>query len=144
MKLDNLSWETLRTYLLNDRKFSDKPSAIYAVRSRFRTLLKWFGDKEFNRTNFNLFIQYLRELKYSMSYTNNFIKLTKTLGLYLRTDEFRDYTYFKENKTFTGEVLTPGEIEQIVNCGTNPKYKALILLLGTTGCRIGEALSLVQ
>ncbi|KKQ84867.1 MAG: Tyrosine type site-specific recombinase [Candidatus Woesebacteria bacterium GW2011_GWB1_38_8] len=144
MKIVNVSWEQLQSFLLNDRKHSDKPSAVYAVKSRFKTLKTWFGDKEFNRDNFNLFIQHMRESGYSVSYRNNFIKLAKTLGIYLKTDEFRDYLYFRENRTFTGEVLTPDEIQRIAEAGPDPKYNALLLLMGTTGARIGEILSLVQ
>src|SRR3990172_7085148 len=144
MKIVNVSWEQLQSFLLNDRKHSDKPSAVYAVKSRFKTLKTWFGDKEFNRDNFNLFIQHMRESGYSVSYRNNFIKLAKTLGIYLKTDDFRDYLYFRENRTFTGEVLTADEIQKIVDAGPDPKYDALFLLMGTTGARIGEILSLVQ
>jgi len=144
MKIVNVSWEQLQSFLLNDRKHSDKPSAVYAVKSRFKTLKTWFGDKEFNRDNFNLFIQHMRESGYSVSYRNNFIKLAKTLGIYLKTDDFRDYLYFRENRTFTGEVLTADEIQRIAEAGPDLKYNALFLLMGTTGARIGEILSLVQ
>src|SRR4030042_5471135 len=115
MNLDNLLWENLLTFLLNDRKHSDKPSAVYAVKSRFHKLQIWFSDKEFNRYNVNLFIQHMRENKYSVSYMNNFIKMAKTLGLYLKIDEFRDYTYFTERRVWEGEIITPSEIELIAN-----------------------------
>lgn len=107
---------------------------------------------EFNRDNFSKFISDLKDKKYSYSYINRFINLGKHVDKYFHLNQIQDYTYFRENQVIPKEVLTPQEIEQLANVRIdytkksdyiNQRQKALILLLGLTGCRIGEALSLL-
>lgn len=151
MNLSGLSWDTLLAYLLNDRKLSEKESSVAAVKSRYRKLQNYFNELDFNRENFNMFIGDLRSYSYKPSYINNFIKMGKHVDKFLKTNELQDYTYFKENKCWNDDTLTPTEIEQIANLKVkyrikseeiNARYHALFMLLGTTGCRIDEALSL--
>lgn len=157
MPVLDIAWPELRVFLLNDRKMSDKSSSVYALKSRFKKLSGFFQDKDFNRLNFTSFISWLKDHKYSASYINNFIKLAKSLERYLqlfqgRNRELDDYTYFRENKQWLGETLSPEEIKQLAEVNIpygkysdtiNNRNQVLILLLGTTGCRVGEALDLI-
>ncbi len=151
MKLTELKWETFLVYLLNDVKLSSKESSVSAIKSRFKKLSLYFVDKDFDRENFNTFIQELREAKYSVSYINNFIKMAKHVDKYLKLNQLPDYTYFKENRVWTGDTLTPEQIESIASVNLkyskysdflNKRNRAIVLLLGTTGCRIEEAINL--
>lgn len=84
------------------------------------------------------------------SYLNNMIKMAKHLDKFLRLNELQDYSYFRETYTPTKEVLTPEEIKNLAEIEMKYKFpqfmnhrqKALIYLLGTTGCRIGEVIDL--
>ncbi len=151
MKIDNVSWSDIQTYFLIERKFSEKSSSVYALKSRFRILEHWFRGKELNRENLNLFIQEQLEKGISKSTCNKFISMVKNLGLYFKSDEFRDYSLFKDKHAFTDEVLTPDELTRIANVYVpykkfseflNNRNRVLITLLATTGCRVGEALGL--
>jgi len=151
MRLDKNIWTTFRTYILFDRKQSDKRSAISANKSRFTILASYFEHLDFNRQNFTEFLLQLKEKEYSISYMNNFIKMAKTIDRYYGLNEVRDYTYFPEIRSVPLEIITPEEIEALatvhipykkMNSYINQRQAALILLLGTTGCRIGEALNL--
>lgn len=151
MKLNNLEWNILRAYLLSERKLSNKESSISADKSRYRTLSLWFEDKDWTRNNFNQFIEYMRSKDSSPSYMNNFIKMGKHVDKYFKTNELEGYTYFKERNSWVGEVLTPEEITNIANLDVkykrykdyiNQRNRFIYLIMGTTGCRIDETLSL--
>lgn len=151
MLLSKSLWSEIETYLLIDRKHSDKNAAVSANRSRFNLLASYFSTVEFNREHFNQFIYKSKEHGYSISYINNFIKMAKLVDRYYHLNEVLDYTYFPETKSLPLVIITPEEIERLstvtlhykkMSRYINQRQKALILLLGTTGCRIGEALSL--
>lgn len=151
MKLSKELWPQIETYLLIDRKHSDKRAAVSANKSRFHLLASYFSSVEFNRENFNQFIYKSKEHGYSISYINNFIKIAKLVDRYYKLNEVMDYTYFPEIKSVPLVIITPEEIEALANVHIhyqkmneyiNARQKALILFLGTTGCRIGEALNL--
>lgn len=151
MKITQDLWSTFKTYLYIDRKLSDNASASYAYKSRFNKIVSYFIDKDFNRENFNKLISEMKEKKYASSHINNIIKIAKHLDKWLKLNQLQDYTYFKEGKRANFDILSPFEIEGIanikirykkMNAYINSRQKALFLLLGTTGCRIGEALSL--
>lgn len=143
-------WEKFEVYLFVDRKMSTHTSSVYPIRCRFRKLIKWFEGKEFDRDNVNLFIGEMNKMGSASSYRNKMIVLCKHLDKFLKLNNLTDYTYFKETYQVK-EILSPKEIEALA--GTTLPYKknreymnlrqrCLILLLGTTGSRIGEALGL--
>ena len=151
MKITQDLWSSFKTYLYIDKKLSYNPSASYAYKSRFNKVVCYFIDKDFNRENFNKLISEMKEKKYASSHINNIIKIAKHLDKWLGLNQLQDYTYFKEGKRANFDILSPSEIENIANIKIrykkmntyiNSRQKALFLLLGTTGCRIGEALSL--
>lgn len=151
MKINKKLWNPFKQYLYIDRKLSDTPHSISTDKSRFNKLTTYFSHKDFNRDTFNTFIAYLKAQNYSASYINNVIKLAKHLDRWLKVGQLQDYTYFKERKRLKMDVLSPVEIEKLAMVQIpykknanyiNQRNKALILLLGTTGCRIGEALNL--
>lgn len=130
---------------------SNHTTSHYPLRSRFKKLLEWFGDKEFDRDNVNLFICEMQRNQLVPSYLNKMIVLCKHLDKYLRLNNLSGYSYFRETYQVK-EILTPQEIEALVattlpyrtSSGyVNLRQKCLILLLGTTGSRIGEALGLL-
>lgn len=77
--------------------------------------------------------------------------MAKHLASFFGDKSFEDFTYFNEHSYHNYDVLLPVEIEQLANVYIdykknfvyiNQRQKVLILLLGLTGCRIGEALEL--
>ncbi len=156
MSLSDVTWPELRIFLLNDRKMSNRDSSVYALKSRFKKLSEYFKETDFNRITFTNFISWLKDKKYSASYINNFIKLAKSVEQYLqvfrgRSRELDDFTYFRENRQWLGETLGPEEIKQLAEVNIpygkfseylNKRNGVLVMLLGTTGCRISEALDL--
>ncbi len=151
MTIKSTFWLQFKNYLYLDRKLSDKPGSVSADKSRFNKIANYFIDKDFNRENFNIFIGILKDKAYSASYINNIIKVAKHLDRWLKINELRDYTFFKTPPKVNFDVLKPVEIEALANIKIyyakhsdyiNQRQKALIMLMGTTGCRIGEALGL--
>lgn len=143
-------WEKFEVYLFVDRKMSNHVTSIYPLRSRFHKLIKWFDGKEFDRDNVNLFIGQMQRDNTAPSYRNKTIVLCKHLDKFLKLNNLTDYTYFKETYQVK-EILTPQEIAALAgivvpykkDCEyVNLRQRCLIMLLGTTGSRIGEALGL--
>jgi site-specific recombinase XerD len=143
-------WPDFKSYLVIEKKLSDKSSSLYALKSRFNRLTSNFSQKDFNKSNFNLLIAEMKGQDHAPSYLNNMIKMAKHLDKFLRLNELQDYSYFRETYTPTKEVLTPEEIKNLAEIEMKYKFpqfmnhrqKALIYLLGTTGCRIGEVIDL--
>ncbi|MCL5797430.1 MAG: site-specific integrase [Patescibacteria group bacterium] len=93
----------------------------------------------------------MKTKKYAPAYMNKMITIAKHIDTFYKISELQDYSYFFEKKSATYNILTPSEIEKLAekklsykkyNFYINKRQKALILLMGTTGCRIGEALNL--
>ncbi len=151
MRLSFTLWDSLKIYLVNDRKLSDKKASLLAVKSRLKKLCSFFFNVDFTRENFNLFINQMREKNYAPSHVNNMIKIGKHVDKFLKLNFIQDYTYFNEKRMISVDVLSPSEIESLANVAIpykkktdviNQRQKVLIYLLGTTGARIGELLSL--
>lgn len=150
MRIDPLLWDKFEVYLLVDRKMSSHNTSIYPLRCRFKKLVAWLGNKDFDRDSVNLFIGDMHKNGASPSYRNKMIVLCKHLDKFLKLNNLLDYTYFKETYQ-PKEILTPGEIEALAGIVVpyrkdreyvNLRQRCLIMLLGTTGSRIGEALAL--
>lgn len=151
MMLDKSLWQKLQVFLFIDRKLSDKPSSRMALQSRFNKLCSFFEDKDFNRENFNVFLGELKSKGYALAYVNKFISLGKHLDKFFKLGQLQDFTYFRESRIFRRDILTPEEIKRMAEIDIkyrshsdyiNTRQRTLILLLGTTGARIGEILGL--
>jgi len=153
MKISTTDWNKLQDYFFINKKLSTKSSAVSALKSRHKVLASFFetNDLEFNRANFMYFLSILKEKGLQPSYINNFIKMAKHIDNFYKLNEMSDFTYFREKKTTNYDVLTPEEILLLANTKIryqkyeefiNRRQRALILLMGTTGCRVGEALAL--
>lgn len=150
MQISMSEWPAFKTYLVIDRKMSSSRVSLAALKSRFKKFVTWLGTKDFTRDNFNLFLSEMQTAHAAVSYCNKMVNLAKHLDKYFKLGEFGDYTYFRETRQ-EKEILTPVEIESLANVLlpykkepdlVNLRQKTLITFLGTTGCRIGEALNL--
>lgn len=144
-------WNDLSTYLFIDLKLSKNKGSLQSIRSRYFILAKYFTLIEFNRDNFNAFIQNLQNKGYKESYINGFIKLAKHIDKYYKLNNLQDYTYFKEHRKRNIDIFTPEDIKRIAELiipyyrnkeYINQRNRAIYYLLGTTGMRIGELIGL--
>ena len=157
MTLENLAWDNLQVFLTNDLKMSSKASALQANKSRFKLLRDYFVEREFNRICFSEFVASMKIRGLKPSTMNNFLKMAKTVEKYLETTigrkrELDEVTYFTEYYDKEEiDVLTPDEIIRIANVQMpykkyrdflNKRNYVFIMLMGTTGCRVGEAIDL--
>ena len=144
-------WEAFKAFLLIEKKFSDKARSFYTSKSRFLILAKYFNGQEWSRTLFNNFIADIKAKGTSDSTCNKYITMGLLIDAFLDAIELKGYTRFKEAQIFNKETLTPDEIKSLATVKIdykkewtfiNKRQKTLILFLGQTGCRIGEALEL--
>lgn len=151
MKLKSLSWEEFATYLFIEKKMSESETSVSALKSRFRKVTQYFSDRNFNKINFNIFIAEEKSKGRKPSQLNNLIKMAKHLDKYLKINELQDYSYFPEDNSVPKDVLSVEEIRELAEVNipyrknkefVNLRQKILILMLGSTGMRIGEVLSI--
>ena len=137
-----------KQFLYYDRKL-DK-SRERQIQSSLNIFGAFFRDKPFSRPNFLSFIEHLTEKGYTSGTLNNYISLAKNFCKFLKIADLDGFKFFKIQKKVV-EKITPQEIVKLSKIKIhfaryskhmNETYKLLILLLGTTGLRISEALSL--
>lgn len=147
--IDKLHSEIER-YIVYDRKCSATPHNLNCLRYRYRTLVKDMKGMEFNRENFTICVQLMKQRGLSDSTVNNVIKLVKHIDRLYKINELQDYTYFAKSYT-PKDVLSAQEIENMANVvinydrlkdEKNLRYKAVLYTLFFTGARISEVLSL--
>lgn len=150
MYLNRAYWQDFQRYLLIDKKLKTTKRNLNPLRSRYAIIQKFFTTKEFNRDNFNIFIQDKVLSGYKNTYINGFIKIAKHIDKWLKINEIQDYTYFRE-KDEEYEILTSEEIKALADCEIEYKRdrkfqtirnRALIYFVSLTGCRIYEAIDL--
>lgn len=144
-------WEPFLKFLLISRKFSPKKGAVQAEKSRFLVFCRYFLDKDFNLSNFESMLGDFRARGLKDSTLNKYVTMGKNICRFKELDFLRDFTYFKESHKPPLEVLSPEDIKGMAEVKMsyqrderfiNQRDKTLIYLLGLTGCRIDEALSL--
>lgn len=125
-----------------------------ALKAHFMKLADWFSDKDFTRENLLSLFAEMKEKNLKPSYCNKLITVCKYISQYYKVSSFDNLTYFRESKGPPKEILTPEEMKALADVKLvygqsgrksdfiNLRQKALIMLLSTTGCRIGEALEL--
>ena len=92
MRIDTIDWNEFEPYLRKAR--GQSIISVKNHKSRFNTLVKWFGDKEFNAQNFSVFLNEVENLGLSASYQNNCLKLVKHIAYFLKIkDEFIEFKY---------------------------------------------------
>lgn len=150
VSLDDQIIPAFLNYLHVDLKISRDSNSSSAIKCRLRKLFRWFGNKEYTKENARAFIGELLEANAKPNYMNKFVVLCKQLDAFLGTETMRGFSYFRETYK-AKETLTPAEIQLMANIVlpykkqadyVNQRQRCLVLLLGTTGCRIGEALNL--
>lgn len=151
MRISLSDWPVFERFLVIERGFSDKPKNLSICRRRFGRIALWFEDKEFTRTGVVEFLGELHKQGLKNSSINNFVKGAKTIDKFLGTNEMKDFRFLREEVSLPKDLLSPDEIKRLAEIyipyrrdreTINQRQHVLIMLLGLTGCRIEEALSL--
>jgi integrase len=146
-----ITWEEFSAFLLWDKKMSQSPTNVWAMKSRFKIITEYFSDKDFTRANFAIFLAEKSKAGAEPSYLNKFIGMAKHIDAFLKLNEMQDFTYFFER---VKEVipLTANEVEKIslvkleykrMKKELNHRDHVMIQFLFATGCRIEELQNLV-
>lgn len=144
-------WPAFSQFLILEQGIEGKKKALDVYYRRFRKLVAWLGDKEFSRTNFVAFIAEQKAKGLKNSYLNNFLKTARQIDKFLGSEEMKGYKELHEKAHIPKDLLSPDEITKLATISIsyshdrefiNQRQKCLIMLLGTTGCRIDEALNL--
>jgi integrase len=138
--------------LLFQKNYSQKVGSKDAEKSRFYKIKAWFSGKEWNTNNFLGLIGDCTEKKLKEGTLNKLISLGKCLDEYLKTQVVNGFKYRTEKISTPDWIPSPEEIIQLAKVEypytrnkyyLNQRQEALIMLMGTIGCRIEEVLSLV-
>lgn len=151
MRIRVEDWPAFRKFLVFERGFSDKPGVLAIYGRRFKKLVTGLGDKDFTRVGLVTFLEQLHERGLKNSYLNNFVKTAKSIDRFLGTSELKDFRFLREEPSIPKDLLSVDEIKALADVRVpyrsaatfvNQRQRAIILLLGTTGARIDEVLSL--
>lgn len=135
-------------YLLYERKWDER--RVEQIKSNIKLFADFFDSTPFTKSTFREFVKEMREGGYSYGYINKFVALAKHYAVFINTDSFDTFTYFKQEKKAV-DPLTPDEIHRIISVPVtyakehdylSQLWPTLIRFLATTGCRLGEALDL--
>ena len=135
--------DDLFLFLEMDRKLKLTSS----VRSVLSFIINHFGDDPITRESFTRLLYEKKKSGIRACSLNNYIKLMKHIGKFLQTEEFEDYSYFKETEDRVQDVLTKDEIDELANvyvdyskfpAEVNLRFKCFIYFLYQTGCRLSE------
>lgn len=133
----------LYLFLQMDRKLKLTPSVL----SVLNFIITYFGDEPITRDKFTQFLFEKKEQGLRSTSLNNYIKYIKHIAKFLKTDEFDDYTYFKETEEIIQDVLTKDEVDRMATVEieysklsdeVNHRFKCFIYFLYETGCRLSE------
>ncbi len=146
-----LTWEKMALFLKVDKGHSQRPGAIQADHSRHKTFEKWFAGRDWSVDNLRGLLNSHQEKGSSQGTLNKLITYSKYIDEFLETNVSKSFKTRIEKIPRIESIITPDEIVALANIEIkyskyekelNQRQKALIMLLGTTGCRIGEAVDL--
>lgn len=149
--LFKVSWEQFQQFLLIDKHHSKKPQAVHAEHSRFRIIERFFAGKKWDIDNFRQLIFNYEQKGAAQGTINKLITMGKHIDEYLNKNITQTFKLRTEKIKKIDDILNPDEIVALANVYIkyskhqnyiSKRQKALIMLLGTTGCRISEALNL--
>lgn len=145
------TWEEISLFLEIDRGHTQTTNGIQGDKCRFKNFQEWYKGKEWTTDNFRLFLDSLKKRGLGQESINKHISFAHNIDKYLKTDETLSIKSKAVRAKRIKDVLSYQQIKEI-SYFKRPykKYKkylqarsnALYLFLGSTGCRIGEALNL--
>lgn len=156
LKTRNITEELFERYILFDRKLTTNKPALYALKSRFKTIKRYFDNKPFNRDTFTDFLASEKKRGISDTTLNKLISCAKHIAQMIGQDDLKDYSYFREKKKDV-ETLTWSEMKALaevqlpyrlskegITCEEqNLRMWCYITLMSEVGCRKSEALKLL-
>lgn len=128
-------------------------STLKKIEGKIKVVDKFFKGEVNNLSieDVREFLVFLSRKKYAVSTNNDFLKVFKRFLKWKYPDwekRFEKLTDLKadsqdQRKLSKSDLLTPGEMEQIINNTDSIKYKTLLLFFQETACRPEEVLKLV-
>lgn len=146
-----ITWEDFSLFLEIDCRHAQTANAIQGDKSRFKNFQEWFQGKDWTTENVRLFLADLKRRGLKQETINKHISFAHNIDKYLKLEETK---YIRSEFVRPKRIKEVLSVEQIRNIAfyerPYKKYKeylqsrncALYMLLGSIGCRIGEALNL--
>lgn len=151
MRVYLADWPKIEQFLVLQRGFGTKTQSLAVYKRRYKRFSAWFEHHNFTKKGFIEFLSSMKKEGLKNSYINNFIKIGRLIDRFNDTHVLDEFMFLKEQSTVPKDTLTPNDVLQLANICIpyrynkdilNQRQQALIMLLGLTGCRIDEALSL--
>lgn len=154
MQIKLSDWEAFYAFLLVEVKLKPNKETKKRCKYIYGRIANYLSSHnlDWSRQAFNLLIADSLNHGLSDSYRNNLLKTGKHLDKFLGTHELEGFTYFKERPKKDLDVLSPEEMEALINLNypyqrnsklVNARMSALLSLMWDTGCRINETALLV-
>lgn len=146
-----IQWEEFALFLEVDKQHAQTMGGINGDKSRFKNFSEWFQGKDWSKDNLRLFLSHLKQRGLGQESLNKHISFARNIDEYLGV---------QESEGFRSKVVIPKRIKEILSfeqireltfyerpykkyCDyLQKRQSAIILTLGSTGCRVGELLNL--
>lgn len=121
---------------VRDNTLRDQRSKL-KIANEWKPLVKWTKD------DVTGYVLHLKKEGYSIGYIENVKSLIKSFFIFHDKQDYVDKLKVKieEKKLRKTEILTPADIDKLIEVAADNQYKALIALLFESGARISELLN---
>jgi site-specific recombinase XerD len=106
-----------------------------------KPFIRWLGDQEVTDKTVLAYLRYLKPKNYSESTLYQYRAVLKKFLSTINLEQARNIK-LKVKKKEPPIILTPEEIEKLIEACRNPRDRALISFLYESGCRKGELVSI--
>lgn len=123
---------------------SVKENTLRDQRSKLKKANEWKAVQKWTKDDVTGYILYLKKEEYSTGYTEMVKSLIKSFFIFHEKPDFVEKLRVKieKKKLKKTEILTPADVDMLIEVATDNRYKALIALLFESGCRISELLAI--
>ena len=123
---------------------SVKDNTLRDQRSKLKIANEWKPLPEWSKDDVTGYILHLKRERYSTGYVENVKSLIKSFFIFHKKQEFVEDLKIKieDKKLKKTEILTPADIDKLIEVASDNRYKAMIALLFESGARISELLNI--
>jgi integrase/recombinase XerD len=123
---------------------SVKDNTLRDQRSKLKIANEWKHISEWSKDDVTEYILYLKKERYSTGYVENVKSLIKSFFIFHDKQDYVEKLKVKveEKKLKKNEILTPADVDKLIEVATDNRYKALVALLFESGGRISEILNI--
>lgn len=136
--------ESIETYLNEQKVNGLKEKTLMSVRSKLMIANSWKALISWKKEDVTKYILHLKDTNHKESYIELNKALLKRFFVWAGKDKFVEGLKIKipKNKLKATDILTPDDVNKMIECGRDNSDKAFLAIMFESGARIGEILNI--